>query len=108
MINAINDLAVLTTIPKETLNKLCAKIPLIISNAIYENNKNREAITSVNLGIGILHIAEENDLIKYKFEPSQDLEECVRSSYTDQKNLLTIELEKTLASRIVNTYKDFM
>ena len=37
MINAINDLAILTTIPKETLNKLFNKIPLIISNAIYED-----------------------------------------------------------------------
>ena len=108
MIEVTEDLSTLTTIPKNTLQKLNQKVEWIICNSIYEDILKNEKLTKIDLGIGLLLIENQEEEIKYKFIPSQRLEQSIREVYIDKKNPLQLELEKTLANRIINTYKDFI
>ena len=106
MVNIVKDVADLTTIPEDDLQKLIHKATWCICEAVEENNLKDEAITTVDIGIGTLTIVNEEDIISYNFVPSKKLERSLIKTIVEEKNPLKIILEKTLCSRIINTYKD--
>lgn len=106
MVNLSTDLSILTTIPKNTLDNLVDKSLWCICHTVEENLINHNEITEINIGLGTLLIKVEEGSIRYKFIPSPKLEESVRDTVVNKENPLIANVESTLASRIVNTYKD--
>ena len=108
MESLVNDLAVLTTIPVNSLQKLKEKEIYLICNSVEESILRKNEITEINIGIGILTISLEGGFIAYKFTPSSKLEKSLVSTVINKKNPLTNILEEALANRIVKTYKDML
>jgi hypothetical protein len=103
--NLIENLSVLTTIPKDALDKLQEKAVWCICDSVEDAVLAGEVVFSIDVGIGQLIITDEDNTIKYKFVPSRDLEDSVRDTILNRKNPLKYHLEKSLVGKIMNTYK---
>ena len=108
MESLVNDLATITTIPVNSLQKLKEKEIYLICNSVEESTLKGNEITEINIGIGILTISVEGGFVSYKFTPSSKLEKNLISTIVTKKNPLTNILEEALANRIVKTYKDML
>lgn len=108
MNNLIEDISKLTTIPVNVLEKLNTKAIWCICDSFQESVLNNEDITTINIGIGTLIISETDETIKYKFIPNQTLEDAVIQTSLNKKSPLELTLEKTLANKVVKTYKDIL
>ena len=60
----------------------------------------------VDLGFGKLSISIEENLIKYRFNPSKKLEDSIINVVVNGDNEFTFVLEKNLVQKITNIYKD--
>lgn len=107
MVDLIQDIASLTTIPKDWLDKLVTKSEWCIVSAFKELPK-ENSIHEFNLGIGILYIQYNNDELFYKFKPSSRLEKALIEFFLHGENPLELVLEKRLVDKITNTYKDIL
>ena len=105
MTDLLHDISTITTIPKEALAKLVQKAEWCICNIVDENRLANNLISQIDLGFGSLLIKDGDDDIEYKFIPSTQLEEGIRSTLVDKKNPLKLKLEETLVDKILNTYK---
>ena len=108
MQSLINDLAIITTIPVNSLQKLKEKEIYIICNDVEESTLQNRNITEINIGIGNLFLEVEEGFINYKFIPSSKLEKNLIDTIINKKNPLTNVFEEALANRIVKTYKDML
>ena len=101
-------LSKLTTIPVKALNNLVEKSNWIICDSMYTNLIENIHSVVVDIAIGTLTITDDQDVIRYKFTPSKELEQAILDVCTKKKNPLTINLETALAKKITDTYKDFV
>lgn len=108
MINLIQRLASLTTIPEKNFIKLNEKSELIIANAANNALHNGETNLEVDIGIGTIYIKIEDNQILYKYVPSASLEKYMKKAIVDDKDFLTEVVEKSLSNRILNAYKDLV
>lgn len=108
MINIVNDLSNLTTIPEKTLAKLCSKMIFCISDAIVEAKTQGLSTVDLDIGIGTLSILLSEEEVKYKYIPSTEFEDAVKSSILEERNLLEDKLEQSFAEKITNLYKDLI
>lgn len=106
--NLLDDLVILTTIPKSSFDKLVDKVQLVICHAVEESIENDESITEVNIGIGTLHIKVEKDAIKYRFSPSQSLNNNIKNTAINRKSPLVDRVETLLRDRICNVRKKLL
>lgn len=106
MINMVEDLEILTTIPASTLKKLMTKEVYCIANAVEESMLSNEDISEVDIGIGTLYIKHVDNEIKYKFVPSAKLNDAVKSTVVNKKNVLVDVLEPSLVNNFKTVYKD--
>ncbi len=104
----IDDLASLTCIEANDLNRLISLSEAILCHDVVETIKSKEAVTTVDIGIGTLSISNQDDGIKYKFIPSQELSETVITTYITKKSPVKCKIEKALGSRLKNTYKELL
>lgn len=103
--NLIEDLSCLTGVRQNLLNDLVTCTNSIISHDIVETIMNKEKVTIVNIGIGYLYFTNEDNIIKYKFVPSEKLEKVIVSSYK-KKNELSVKIEDSLSRKISECYKE--
>lgn len=108
MINLIQRLASLTTIPEKNFIKLNKKSELIIANAANNALHNGETNLEVDIGIGTIYIKIEDNQILYKYVPSASLEKYMKKAIVDDKDFLTEVVEKSLSNQILNAYKDLV
>lgn len=108
MIDIVENVSKLTTIPKQSLDKLNEKVVWCICDGFEQDVLDNKKYSELDLGIGILYISNTEDDIKYKFKPSELLENNIRATAVEGKNPLVVNLEKRLADKIVNTYKDII
>ena len=108
MKSLIDDLAVITTIPPNSLQRLKEKEIYLICNSVEESTLQKKTITEINIGIGNLIIEVDKGFINYKFTPSSKLEKNLISTIINKKNPLTCALEEAFANSIVKTYKDML
>lgn len=101
-----NDLSVITTIPENILDKLNDKALLCIAHDFHESILKNKAETTVDIGYGILTIINEDDIIKYKFQPNDTLEKTLIDISLGKKEPLQKTLEEHLCAKIIKTYKD--
>lgn len=106
-INLTEDLSTITTIQVATFNKLTQKIMWIITDAIETAISNNEDTLEIDIGIGTIKIKFDNQSIRYRFVPKPTLENAVAKAIVTEQNPLEIALEKSLADKMVNVYKDF-
>lgn len=106
MQDLIQDLATLTTIAKYNLDNLVNKSIFVISHDVVESLREDKEITSIDIGIGTLHIQHTSGVIKYKFIPSKTLDNSICDAYKNRESILALEIDNALGERINNTYKD--
>lgn len=108
MDNLIEELSVLTTIPEDALNRLRNKAMWCIVDSFVEDKLIDKNESKVDIGIGTLVINDEEDCIYYKFIPNETLEQAIIQASIKKRSPLENNLEKGLASKIINTYKDIL
>lgn len=106
MINIINDISTLTTIPEKTLNKLSKKAMFCICEAITEDMLSDNDITEAFIGIGTLYIKHSDNMIKYHFEPTDAFSKAVIQTTTSKINPLDSMLSDALHKKFNEVYKD--
>lgn len=104
----IEDLSTVTTISEGTLNNLNEKALLCICHSVFENIREKESLTKIDIGVGILYINCEGDNVKYKFIPSKKLEESVATTVLTKKSPLVSTVETVLRDRLDATYKNLI
>lgn len=104
----IEDISTITTISQGTLLNLNDKAISCICHSVYESVQEKESLTKIDIGIGILYIKCEGSDIKYKFIPSKKLEESVASTITSKKSPLVYQVETSLKERVESTYKNLL
>lgn len=106
MFNMLDDLSVLTTIPRGVWEKLVTKSIDTICYDVREQQLQNSPLTEVDIGIGILYIKLEDDNILYKFVPSEVLENKVLKTVNKQYKPVCGLAESSLKKRIMNAYKE--
>lgn len=103
----MNDLlSKITTIPKNSLDRLDEKRCYIICDELHTAIQNCHDRVMVNIGIGKLVISYNEDEVSYKFIPSTPLEDAIKSVVLDNHNPIEKELEEAVVKRLISTYKD--
>lgn len=108
MYNSIDDLQQLTTIPKASLQKVFNLLDSCICHNILETIENGENLIEINIEIGRLIINIEGNSIKYKFIPSTQFEQHIKNTVIFKISPLVENIEKSLAKKITDTYKDLL
>ena len=108
MHSLVEDLSLLTTIPLNNMNKLVDKSIWCVCDCVDEPKINKEEITEIDIGIGVLSIYIENNNIQYKFTPCKRLETSVRSVITEGKNPLIEIAEDKLTKGMLEIHKSFI
>ena len=108
MVNMIENLSTLTTIPEKYLTKLFDKIYYVMSDAVVETALLDKEITEIDIGIGTLLISANKSEIKYKFVPNKKLEQTIKSAVINKRNILANTLESNIVDKITDTYKTFI
>lgn len=104
----VDDIAALTTVSTNALVHLQDKLTLCIGHCVYESKLEKESLTEIDIGIGILYIKYEEDKILYKFVPSKKLEESVSTAIFLNESPLVSRAEESLARRIDSVYKNLI
>ena len=106
MENSIKDLSTVTSLPYSIVVKVVEKLNDIISYDVYQSLKSFENICEIDIGIGILSIYVDEDIISYKFKPSYNLENKLIKAVTEDNVSLVSNLESSITEKIVSCYKD--
>lgn len=104
----IKDTATLTTVPEKAIRKLISKEVYSIADAVAEMQAANIDVIDLDIGLGNLALSIVDDKVVYKFVPSQELDEIIKSSILNGRNLLEDALEASLVERLTNTYKDIL
>ena len=108
MYNVAQDISTLTTIPKNSIDKIMSIMEGCICQNVEEQLSKGEPLTEVNIGIGVLSILLEDDTIKYKFTPTKGFNSKVKTTIKTKRNPIEISLEEGLVKRILHAYKDIL
>ena len=108
MNNILNELSILTTIQEKQLTKLFDKLIYCINDDVCESLLNDEEVAEIDIYIGKLIIKKLDDRISYKFIPSEKLENSIKETVLNKKNLLIDTLETKTINKITDVYKDFI
>ena len=104
----ISDISLLTSVPYKTMQNLCDKGAECICHSVLENMKESNIETIIDISIGQIIILIDDDEIHYKFRPSNQLESMLIDTINDGNDPLVKDVEQSLVSRIINTYKDLV
>lgn len=108
MIDLVQDVANLTSVPKEKLDKFVDKAEYAILDALDEATKTgKDDIIELDIGIGTLQLINK-DVLEYRFVPSRHLEKAIVNYFETYTNPLENTLEKTLSERILKVYKEIL
>lgn len=106
--NLKTDIGVLTSISEASLTRLEDRCEDCICHSIYETLKSGEDITEIDIGLGMLYIKFVDGTIRYKFIPSEKLEEKVCNTVTSRQSPLVKRAEVRLKNSIENAYKELL
>lgn len=100
-----NDVAVfssLTTGDSKRLSSLCCDL---IGNDVMNDE---DPISSIDIGIGTLHIQKLDTSLKYKFEPCEELEKSLLEGVKNKNSTLAKRIESSITEVLVHSYKDLL
>lgn len=101
----LDDLSVITTIPKKNLSNFKNYLFKMHSNKIVSGLKD-SAVVELDIFEGTLLLTQEDDSIKFKFIPNQEFLDMVKSSVVDGRDDLVLSSIDKLKNAFINTYKD--
>lgn len=104
MSDGIKDLSDVTNIPYYTLQKLFDRLSWIVCDNILEQQDKEFA--SVDIGIGRVDVFVADNEVKYRFIPSNKLQERIVESLSQNISPVQTCAEASLVKKIMNTYKD--
>lgn len=99
-----SDISKITGIPKLSLDKLSDRACFCIAHAVLESQIEGNNLSDIDIGIGRLYIKLIDNELKYKFIPSNHLDELISVSIKSKSSPVVSELDKLLKERIENTY----
>lgn len=103
-VNGIADLSALLKIPAKVLNELSTKMSLCIGSAISEAKIANDQTVLIDIGVGVLSISIAT--MQCKFIPSKELKKAIKKALTEKIDPLELELEKTLAEKLIALCKE--
>jgi MoaA/NifB/PqqE/SkfB family radical SAM enzyme len=97
--NVINDIGTLLKIPGKVTTELVQKANLCIGSIISDAKLAGDQTVIINIGIGTLSV----DLIdmQCKFVPSKDLKTAIKTSLSEEKDILELALEEALVEKLL-------
>ena len=106
MVNLIDDIGVLTTVSPTNLKAISKLSEAVICHAVAESMLDRNQVTEIDIGIGMLYIRVTDGEIQYKFAPSEHLYNSMLNTVKTGKSPIEAKVNEQLGKRIMNTYKD--
>lgn len=107
MKDLINRVSTISTIDERTLMKLVTMQDWCISDIIREMIDNKENEETIFIGIGTIKITIDEDGVRYKFKPSQELEDNIINTLNGEKSVLEEALVESVKKKLLNIYKDY-
>ena len=108
MTSILEDVSVLTQVSEKTLKKFIPIINYAIGHAVHETECEHKAIAEIDLGIGVLNIKIEDDCLRYKFVPSDELESVLVKTVKNRVSPIVFKLENDLQDKIDRTYRELL
>lgn len=102
----IEEVSLLTTVQKLSIDRLCKQIIKCICANICEAKMLDNNNLCLDIGIGNLYICITDNDVKYRFEPSSYLDSSVIDSVLTGKNPVKDDIEQALLNKINTTYKE--
>lgn len=108
MINIIDDVSKLSSIPDKVLNKLVTLAMFSILEGLQEMIIQEQHSCEFDIGLGTLILNTENNLIKFKFKPSAKLSENIINTLRNKENSLIVDFENSFIKKIELLYKELI
>ena len=108
MNNLIKDISALSNMPEDMLFKLQTLIEFNIQQCVFESIIEKNNLVEIDIGIGILYIKYEGESVKYKFIPSDKLEQEVNQVINSRKSPIMTMSTKQMVSRLQAAYKELI
>ena len=99
------DLSILTNLGKFNFTRISDTSIAIISHDVEESLRDNKEMTSIDIGVGVLHIYHVGDEIKYKFIPAKKLDDAVLDTVKKRKSRLIIKIDESVGRKLKDTYK---
>lgn len=106
-INLKKDLSAITNIDEVYISKLFDKLKWCISDGVSEAEYQNDDSLLCDLGIGKILLTIEQNSVKYKFIPSEELEDLVIKTILGDVSFERA-IEKNLVGKITKVYKDLL
>ena len=106
--NLKNDLCDLTGVSVESVDKILNLCEDTICHCVFEDIKSKESLTQVDIGIGTLYIRQDGELLKYKFIPSDALDNKVKKTCRTKESPLIKRATKSLRLKFDRAYKELI
>ena len=110
-INTLDDLSILTKVPKSTLKNIFETLEKEIGHQVYnELILSEKASIILDIGIGelVINLNSEEEFVTYDFIPSKSLEKDIIQTLTAKESPLVRSIEKNLESKILSLYKELV
>lgn len=107
-VDILQDSAILSNIPKTTLQSLSEMQMKQICHSLLESIENDDDEFKVYLGYGALTIKIVGDEVHYRFEPSETMQRFVLKTIQTRESPIVTALEERLSSQIISAYKDLI
>lgn len=100
------DISKLSTIPLQEVQYIFNFIDDCICYNLQESLKNKEENIDIDIGIGTLILGIDDDMLKYKFIPSNKLENNIKYTLDNGHCPLIDKAEESLQTKILGVYKE--
>ena len=98
-VNIINNLSTYSKLPPKVMNEIIKREILCISSALHDAVIAKDSEAVLDIGIGSLCV--ELSSMQCKFVPNRELKSAIKQSIIDGVDPLVIELEATLAEKLL-------
>ena len=105
MVNLIENLSKITTIPQQGIQNLVNKSEDIICHELLQR-LGYDDFLEIDIGIGKLNILLMGDELYYKYIPSKEFENKLIDCIKSKKSPLTQAVENQLKSKMIKAYKE--
>lgn len=108
MMELLQDLYILTDVQENVLKKFIPIAEYCIAHDVYESMCYRQEFAEIDIGIGTLVVKVDDDSIRYKFIPSENLENMMIEMTKTRKSPILSKLENNLQTKIEKAYKELL
>lgn len=100
-----DDLLQLTSLSHAEITRLTDLVISLIASAVADDS---DAVTSVDMVFGILHISKNDDGIRYKFVPNKNFEKVLVGAVVSKDLPIVAKLEDALGKELIRSYYDLL